>query len=130
MSVKLTPGIGLDMIEIDRIEQSVERYGDQFIHRIFTPAEINYCFAKANPYPSLAARFAVKEAFAKATGWGIGKKLSWQDIEVKKALRGKPELQLSPMIMTELSDFDCMVSITHTHTMAAAIVQIQLKITN
>lgn len=82
--------VGVDLVDIERIRQTVERFGDRFTSRVFTADEL----AAANGRPaSLAARFAAKEAAAKALGWGIGQ-IAWRDIEVVSDDRGKPALRL------------------------------------
>ncbi|MFA3781886.1 holo-ACP synthase [Melioribacteraceae bacterium 4301-Me] len=88
-------GVGIDIIEIDRIKRSVEKYGEQFLHKIFTETEISYSLTKANKYQHLAARFAAKEAIAKAlaTGWGDGFK--WKDIEIFNEKNGMPKVKLA-----------------------------------
>jgi holo-[acyl-carrier protein] synthase len=87
-------GIGVDIVNISRIEQAVERWGSRFLERIFTPAEIERCEQRARPAQCLAARFAAKEAFAKALGLGMREGLRWRDIEVVQDHLGKPSLQL------------------------------------
>ena len=68
-------GIGIDLIEIDRIRQAWQRHGERFLNRIFTDRELDYCLTKKDPAPSLAARWAAKEAVAKALGVGLGESL-------------------------------------------------------
>ena len=89
-------GLGTDLIEIERIAHSVERFGDAFLQRIFTPGEIAYCQRKKkNAAESLAARFAAKEAGAKALGTGISRGVSWLEFEVRRLPGERPELHLS-----------------------------------
>jgi holo-[acyl-carrier protein] synthase len=88
-------GIGIDVVEVDRIEESIAKFGDHFLGRIFTDAERSYCEAQKRPALNYAARFAVKEAVAKSFGTGIGKELAWLDMSVSKAASGEPQLQLS-----------------------------------
>ena len=83
-------GIGIDIIEIGRIRDSHQKYGDRFIERILLPAEIDYCLKHKDPAPSLAARFAAKEAISKAFGTGICARLGWHDMEVAKHDSGEP----------------------------------------
>lgn len=87
-------GIGVDIVNISRIEQAVARWGSRFLKRIFTSAEIERCEKRARPAQCLAARFAAKEAFAKALGLGMREGLRWRDIEVVQDHLGKPSLQL------------------------------------
>src|SRR3984957_14755233 len=88
-------GLGSDLIEIARIEKSIERFGTRFLERVYTPAEIAYCQSKKNYAESFAARFAAKEAGAKALGTGISWGVSWQEFEVQREPSGKPSLVLS-----------------------------------
>ena len=83
-------GIGIDIIEIGRIRDSHQSLGDRFIERILLPAEIDYCLKHKDPAPSLAARFAAKEAISKAFGTGITADLSWHDMEVARSDTGAP----------------------------------------
>ena len=83
-------GIGIDTVEIGHIRDSHERHGDRFIERILLPAEIDYCLRHKDPAPSLAARFAAKEAISKAFGTGISAELGWHDMEVAKRDSGAP----------------------------------------
>jgi holo-[acyl-carrier protein] synthase len=77
-------GIGVDLVEVARLEQSISRQGERFLRRVFTANEIAYCSAMKSPGPNYAARFAAKEAVAKAFGTGLGAQLSFQDIEVRR----------------------------------------------
>ncbi len=88
-------GLGTDLIEIARIERSYARYGEAFLRRVFTSGEVAYCMAKKNFAESLAARFAAKEAGAKALGTGISRGVSWREFEVRRAPGQRPELHLS-----------------------------------
>ena len=81
---------GVDIIEIDRVRQVLERYGQRFLDRVFTPGEIAYCRGRA---PNLAARFAAKEATMKALGTGI-RGVGWKDIEVVRHESGAPAIKL------------------------------------
>jgi holo-[acyl-carrier protein] synthase len=85
-------GTGTDLTEISRIEQTVQRHGERFLERVYTPAEMRYCQRKKNSAESLAARFAAKEAGAKALGTGIAKGVSWREIEVTHLPGGRPTL--------------------------------------
>jgi holo-[acyl-carrier protein] synthase len=83
-------GIGLDLIRIDRVRLLAERWKDRFLQRVFTETERRYCFGCSSPYPSLAARFAVKEAVLKALGTGWSQGVRWLDIEVRNDAAGRP----------------------------------------
>jgi len=87
-------GLGVDLIEIDRVKRAHEKHGDRFVKRLFTPAEAAYCLKKSDPYPSLAGRFAAKEAAIKAFSHGFGGRWKWIHIEVVRELSGKPTLKL------------------------------------
>jgi holo-[acyl-carrier protein] synthase len=118
-------GIGTDLIEIARIEQSVARYGDRFLERVFTPAEIAYCRRKKNAAESFAARFAAKEAGAKALGTGISHGISWLELEVLREPTGKPTLVLTGRAAARahsLSVTRISLSLTHSRTISLAVV--------
>lgn len=118
-------GLGTDMIEIDRIHQSVERFGERFLQRVFTPGEIAYCYAKKSYAESLAARFAAKEAGAKALGTGISRGVGWKELEVRRKPGRAPELHLSGRaaeIAAGLGVKRLSLSLTHTRTMSMAVV--------
>ncbi len=83
-------GTGIDIVETARIAASIERHGDRFLARIFTDGEREYCSAMKAPIPFYAARFAAKEAVAKAFGTGITGQLGWRDIEVRRKASGEP----------------------------------------
>src|SRR5260370_31476938 len=87
-------GLGIDIIEVPRIKASYEKFGERFLKRILRPGEISYCLSYKEPAPFLAARFAAKEAVSEAFGTGIGAKLSWQDIEVRRKECGVPYIVL------------------------------------
>lgn len=87
-------GIGIDIIEIERIQQSVERFGDKFLNKVFTQLELDYCMNKKNKFQHLAARFAAKEAVAKALSEGWDGGFNWKDIEIFNELNGKPSVKL------------------------------------
>ena len=86
-------GTGIDIVKNSRIQNLIEKYGERFLKKIYTEAEIEYCQQKTNSAPSFAARFAAKEAVLKAIGTGM-RSSSWQDIEVLNDELGKPEVKL------------------------------------
>ena len=88
-------GIGTDIVSIKRIEDSLFRFGDRFLHRVLDEAEVAEYAQSAQPARFLAKRFAVKEAFSKAWGTGIGIDVGWHDVAVIHDKRGKPLLQMS-----------------------------------
>ena len=87
-------GVGIDLVEVGRIRDSLERLGERFARRILCPAEYEYCFSHDNPSPHVAARFAAKEAVSKAFGTGIGTELGWLDIEVLRLASGSTQVHL------------------------------------
>jgi len=118
-------GLGTDLIEIERIEHSVARFGERFLERVFTPGEIAYCQAKKGSAESFAARFAAKEAGAKALGTGISRGVSWKEFEVKRKPGQRPELHLSGRaaeIARELGVKRMSLSLTHSRQMSMAVV--------
>ncbi|HVZ79515.1 MAG TPA: holo-ACP synthase [bacterium] len=88
-------GTGVDLIEIERVKFAHEKHGERFIARLFTPAEAAYCLRKKDPYPSLAGRFAAKEAVIKAFSHGFGGRWKWTQIEVVREMSGKPSLKFT-----------------------------------
>jgi len=87
-------GLGIDIAEIDRIEAAIQRHGQPFLQRVFTPAEIAYCERHRNRFERFAGRFAAKEAAMKALGTGWRRGIRWVDIEVARQPSGKPTLEL------------------------------------
>ncbi|HEY5038121.1 MAG TPA: holo-ACP synthase [bacterium] len=91
-------GLGVDLIEIERVKRAHAKHGQRFIDRLFTPAEAKYCLKKSDPYPSLAGRFAAKEAVIKAFSHGFGGRWKWNHIEVVRELSGKPTVKLEGIL--------------------------------
>jgi holo-[acyl-carrier protein] synthase len=87
-------GIGVDLVSIGRMEKVIRRWGDRFVHRVFTPFESEICNQRAFPASAFALRFAAKEAFSKALGLGMRKGLKWRDIETFNHPGGRPNLRL------------------------------------
>jgi holo-[acyl-carrier protein] synthase len=113
-------GTGMDATEIARIADSIQRYGDRFIHRVFTGEEIAYCRRKRNSAASFAARFAAKEAAMKALGTGYSRGVYWKTIEVFRR-SGPPQLRFhagAAERMTALGANDSLVTITHSQELA------------
>ncbi len=88
-------GVGIDLVRIERIRQSIERWGERFERRVFTPTESEVCSARRNRAACLAMRFAAKEAFVKALGIGMRAPVLWVDVEVRNNALGRPEIFLS-----------------------------------
>ena len=110
-------GTGVDLAEVPRIRASIERFGQKFIARIYTPAEIAYVERKANKYERYAARFAAKEAGMKAIGTGWKRGVTWQDFEVANLPSGKPTLRLhgvAAQVAERLAVKNISLSLTHT----------------
>ncbi len=87
-------GIGIDIIEVERIEAAVSEFGERFLGRVFTRGERDYCDAQRHPARHYAARWAAKEAVSKALGTGIGREVGWLDMEVVRGASGAPRLVL------------------------------------
>ncbi len=118
-------GLGSDLAEIARIERSIERFGQRFLERIYTPAEMAYCQRKKSSGESFAARFAAKEAGAKALGTGISRGVSWREFEVRRAPGQRPELHLSGRalhIANHLGIRRLSLSLTHSRDVSMAVV--------
>ena len=88
-------GTGVDITEVERIADAMERFGQRFLNRVFTPGEIEYCHSKKNIAERLAARFAAKEAAMKAIGTGLRRGVTWHDVEVTREPGGRPTLLLT-----------------------------------
>ena len=116
-------GTGVDIAEVDRIRESIERFGDRFLHRVFTDGEIEYCDRKAGRFESYAARFAAKEAGMKALGTGWSHGVRWRDIEVVRPRGQRPTIQFhgqAAIFAEKLSARNIALSITHTREQALA----------
>ena len=121
-------GSGIDLVEITRIQQSMDRYGQRFLNRIFTAAEQAYCLRKRNAAESFAARFAAKEAGAKALGTGISRGVTWLEIEVVREPGGRPSIRFhgrAAAIATQLGVGHTSLSLTHTGTLSMASVVVE-----
>jgi len=116
-------GTGIDIIEVDRIKNSIQKYSDRFKKKIFTQKEIDYCHSQADPAKHFAARFTVKEAVLNCFGTGMTGGILWKDIEVDKMNSGQPVLNLhgnGKKLFNQLNLKHIHVSITHDKTYAAA----------
>src|SRR5436309_197047 len=110
-------GIGVDLVECARIQRSIDRFGDRFLHRVFTDGEIEYSMSMKFPARHLAARFAAKEAVSKAFGTGIGKAMGWRDIDVRKKPSGEPFLAFSgpaQELATQRGVSSALITLSHT----------------
>ncbi|MGM0439949.1 MAG: holo-ACP synthase [Chlamydiota bacterium] len=116
-------GLGTDIIEIERIDQSIKRHKTRFLDKLFTSEEQNYCLRYGDDHPRhFAARFAAKEAVVKALGTGFSKNISWQDIEIKNDKRGKPQVFLSEKLAALSGNCKFMISLSHCRDYALASV--------
>ena len=116
-------GTGIDIIEVNRIKNSIQKYSDRFKKKIFTQKEIDYCDSQAEPAKHFAARFSVKEAVLKCFGTGMSGGILWKDIEVDKLESGQPILNLygkGKKIFDQLNLKHIHISITHDKSYAVA----------
>jgi holo-[acyl-carrier protein] synthase len=116
-------GIGIDIAEVPRIRQSIERFGDRFLQRIYTAGEIRYCDSKANRVERYAARFAAKEAAMKALGTGWNHGVRWRDCEVARLPGGRPTIAFhgkAGEVAARLGVKHAALSLAHTAEQAIA----------
>ena len=116
-------GAGVDIAEVPRIRESIERFGERFLRRIYTDGEIQYCEAKATRFESYATRFAAKEAGMKALGTGWNHGVRWRDIEVVRPKGQRPTIQFhgqAAAIAERLGTKNIALSLTHTKEAALA----------
>ena len=113
-------GTGVDIIEILRIKKAYERWGRDFLEKIYQPYEIDYCLRKVNPYPSLAARFAAKEACFKALSQAGIHITLWREISVDRAEDGRPHL-----VVPQATGVKLHLSLTHSKEFAVAMVVVE-----
>jgi holo-[acyl-carrier protein] synthase len=122
-------GVGTDLIETKRIEVSIDRFGERFLERVFTTGEIAYCLRKKkNAAESFAARFAAKEAGAKALGTGISRGVTWKELEVRREANGRPTLHLSGRaaeLAGAMGVRRMQLSLTHSRELAMAVVVVE-----
>lgn len=121
--------IGTDLIEISRIRAAYERWGERFLRRVYTEEEIRYIMARADPAPSMASRFAAKEAGAKALGTGIARGVHWRQIYVTRARGSAPTLNFTGRAGELFEKYGTgarvHLSLTHARDLAQAIVVIE-----
>ena len=122
-------GVGTDLIEIARVQASLDRFGERFMARVFTPGEIRYCLGKRKgAAESFAARFAAKEAGAKALGTGISRGVSWKEIEVRRLPGQRPTLHWSGRaeeVARAMGVSRTSLSLTHGRDAAMAVVIVE-----
>lgn len=116
-------GIGTDIIEVNRIQDAIDKYGERFLKRIFTDIEQNYCEQfNETKYLHYAARFAAKEAFSKAIGTGITDGFKFSEVGIKNESSGKPILILSGGLEKQWKACTIQVTLSHTNNNASAFV--------
>lgn len=118
-------GTGVDITEVPRIREALERFGDRFLRRVFTPDEVRYCMGKPNAAERLAARFAAKEAGMKAIGTGLRHGITWHDVEVVRLPGQRPNLKFSGRAAEFAGRLGCKrthLSLSHTKEHAIAFV--------
>jgi len=125
-------GIGTDLVEVNRIEKIIQRWGERFTEKVYSRNEIDYCTRKAYPAIHYAARFAAKESFLKSLGIGLGMGVSLKDIEVINDAKGNPQLKMNERIREVLDTHGITsvhISMTHTreHALAVVILEQQRK---
>jgi holo-[acyl-carrier protein] synthase len=121
-------GTGIDIAEVPRIAQAIQRYGDRFLRRVFTEGEIQYCESKANRVERYAARFAAKEAAMKALGTGWNHGVRWRDVEVRREPGGRPTLAFHGKAAEFASKLGAVhVALSLSHTASEAIAQVILE---
>lgn len=116
-------GTGVDVAEVNRIRESIERFGERFLRRVFTEGEVEYCERKASRFESYAARFAAKEAGMKALGTGWNHGVRWRDIEVVRPRGQRPTIKFhgqAAAFAEKLGTKNISLSITHTRDQALA----------
>jgi holo-[acyl-carrier protein] synthase len=121
-------GTGIDLIEIERIQHSIDRFGERFLNRVYTAGEQAYCLRKRLAAESFAARFAAKEAGAKALGTGISHGVNWLEIEVVREPSGRPTLRFhgrAAELAARMGVARAAVSLTHTKELAMASVVLE-----
>jgi len=115
--------VGVDIVEIGRIRRAVERWGERFLGRVFTEREISYCSGRNGlRYPSLAVRFAAKEAASKALGLGRGAGVRWLDVEIVNGPDLKPSVRLYGRALEAAGGRGLSVSLSHSRDYAVAVV--------
>lgn len=128
MNNKVITGSGIDVIEIERIQQAMDRYGRRFLNRVYLAPEQDYCLRKRRSAESFAARFAAKEAAAKALGTGISFGVSWLEIEVVREPSGRPTLRFhgrAAAIAAHQGVVRSNLSLTHSANLAVASVVLE-----
>lgn len=117
--------IGIDIVEISRIEEKLSQGNTRFLNRVFTVGEIEYCEKRAAKFASYAARFAAKEATMKALGTGWGEGISWKEIEVTNDEAGKPDLNITGRALEKFQQSGARIAhVSLSHSKDSAIAQV------
>ena len=132
MNIELPPGgiligLGVDVIEVDRVRGVLDRQGERFLQRVFTDEERAYCQGKAQPHKHYAARFAAKEAVSKCFSTGIGAELGWRSVSIYHGDRQQPLVRLDEQgeaLLRRVGGTHVHVSLSHTETTAVAVAAI------
>lgn len=120
-------GIGVDIVSVSRIRDLIARQGDRFIERVYTETEREYCAKFRDPAERYAARFAAKEAVAKAFSSGIGEQLNWKSVGIVSGERGQPEVELDEkgkVLLYQVGGENVAISLSHTEDNAIAFAAI------
>lgn len=118
-------GVGIDLIDVARMATILDKWGEKFLVKLFTRSEIAFCQDKANAAECFAARFAAKEALAKALGHGFCKHFRWTDVEVRRDNSGKPAFAISGVTQELVRNKRVLLSMTHIQSYAAAIATVE-----
>jgi len=121
-------GTGIDIAEVPRIAESIARFGDRFLQRVYTEGEIRYCESKANRHERYAARFAAKEAAMKALGTGWNHGVRWRDVEVARQAGSRPTIIFHGKAAEFAAKLGAVrVALSLTHTKEQALAQVILE---
>ena len=121
-------GTGIDIVNIERVERMMNRWGNHFLHRVFTEKEILWCQKRSRPSECYATRFAAKEAFLKAIGWGLRYGIQWTDIEIGNDVLGKPSLSFhrkAKEVLESLRIRKSLLTLSHDRPYAVAHVLLE-----
>jgi holo-[acyl-carrier protein] synthase len=116
-------GLGIDATDLPRVRETYQKYGKRFLNRVFTDGEIAYCLRRRDPVPSLAGRFAAKEAGMKAIGTGHSRGVLWREVEVVRGAGGPPQLRFHGAALRHAERMGvvrALLTITHSETLAFA----------
>ncbi len=126
----MVQSVGIDIVDIERFEKTINKWGDKFLNRILSPKELDYCKAKHNAIHSMAARFAAKEALIKCLNDNDQIGFSWQDMEIINANNGRPVVHLRGKMLSKLQNVAIHVSLSHSPSSAVAVIVLEKKENN